>query len=257
MKTIKLNGREIKVYDSIDEMPIVNFQKYNKYLLIDSGIGSDVDSIDEHIIKIAKLIKANDNKKALLELQNMRQNLCMVNSEISPKHLAFAALIHSIDGKELSDLSDDSLKAVLAEINSVKRSKIVELLMWLKKKVSTEIAIYFPENFVKAKDKEVYDKIKARTLLVLDNIINGSNNNEQLELLDNALLNLYSPKCFIGSDSDEIKYDKQFENTCLLIAQKTNLDAKKMTVLQFYNAIDSIKQQAEAELKMRNKHKNK
>ena len=82
MKSIIFNNKIIKVYDSIDEMPIVNFQKYNKYLLIDSGIGSDADDIDAHIVKVAKFIKANDNKKALQELQNLRQNMHMVNSEI-------------------------------------------------------------------------------------------------------------------------------------------------------------------------------
>ena len=77
MKSLLINKKIVRVYDSIDEMPIVNFQKYNKYLLIDSGIGSDADDIDAHIVKIAKFIKANNNKKALQELQNMRQNMYM------------------------------------------------------------------------------------------------------------------------------------------------------------------------------------
>lgn len=110
MKSLLINKKIVRVYDSIDEMPIINFQKYNKYLLIDSGIGSDADDIDAHIVKIAKYIKSNNNRKALQELQNMRQNIYMVNSEISPKYLAFAALIYSIDGKKVDDLSDDGLK---------------------------------------------------------------------------------------------------------------------------------------------------
>ena len=135
MKQMLINKKTICVYDSIDEMPIANFQKYNKYLMIDSGIGSDVDDIDAHITKIAKYIKSKDEKKALLELQNMRQSMYMVNSEISPKYLAFAALIHSIDGKEVSDLSDDGLKALLEEIKQIKHSKVIEFLFWLKKKL--------------------------------------------------------------------------------------------------------------------------
>ena len=135
MKQMLINKKTICVYDSIDEMPIANFQKYNKYLMIDSGIGSDVDDIDAHITKIAKYIKSKDEKKALLELQNMRQSMYMVNSEISPKYLAFAALIHSIDGKEVTDLSDDGLKALLEEIKHIKHSKVIEFLFWLKKKM--------------------------------------------------------------------------------------------------------------------------
>ena len=255
MKNLLINKKVIKVYDSVDEMPIVNFQKYNKYLLIDSGVGSDADDIDAHITRIAKFIKANNNKKALQELQNMRQNMYMVNSEISPKYLAFAALIHSINGKEVNDLSDDGLKALLKEIKEVKHSAIVELLLWLKKKVTFELETYFPGDFVNSKEKEAYDKIKNRTLLVLDSIINDADNAELIEAIDFALINMHNPKSFIGSESVEIKYDKQFESTCLLIAQKTNMDAKKMTVLQFYNAIDNIKSQAEAEAK--SLHKNK
>ena len=135
MKRLIINKKIIQVYDSIDEMPIINFQKYNKYLLIDSGIGSDIDDIDAHILKIAKYIKLNDNKKALQELQNMRQNMHMINSEISPKYLAFASLIYSIDGKVINDLSDSNLKNVLAEIKEIKHSKLVSILAWLKKKL--------------------------------------------------------------------------------------------------------------------------
>lgn len=257
MKNLIVNKKVVRVYDSIDEMPIVNFQKYNKYLLIDSGIGSDADDIDAHIVKIAKYIKSNNNKKALQELQNMRQNIYMVNSEISPKYLAFAALIHSVDGKEVNDLSDDGLKKLLQDLKEVKHSKVIDFLLWLKKKVTSELETYFPGDFVNPKEKEAYDKLKNRTLLVLDSIINDTDNTEQIELIDTMMLNMHTPKVFIGSESVEVKYDKQFESTCLLIAQKTNMDARKMTVLQFYNAIDNIKAQAEAEAKSLKKHKKK
>ena len=65
MRVIKYKDKIIKLYDSIDELPIVNFQKYNKYLLIDSGIGSDLNAFDEHITKIAMSIKSGDPKKLL------------------------------------------------------------------------------------------------------------------------------------------------------------------------------------------------
>lgn len=258
MKTLTINKKIVQIYDSIDEMPITNFQKYNKYLLIDSGIGSDADDIDAHITRVAKFIKANNSKKALQELQNMRQNMYMVNSEISPRYLAFAALIHSIDGKEINDLSDDNLKSILKDLKTIKHSKIIEFLGWLKKKVTTELEIYFPGDFINPKEKDIYDKLKLRTLLVLESMLDDSkNNSQQIESIDILMLNMYSPKVYMGSESVEIKYDKQFENACLLIAQKTSLDAKKMTVLQFYNALDNIKQQLEAESKSIKCHKRK
>nr|DAJ16715.1 MAG TPA: hypothetical protein [Myoviridae sp. ct1TR10] len=125
----------------------------------------------------------------------------------------------------------------------------------VKKKITNELETYFPGDFVNTKEKEAYDRLKNRTLLILDSIINGTDNTEQIELIDATMLSMYMPKVFIGSESVEIKYDKQFESTCLLIAQKTNMDARKMTVLQFYNAIDNIKAQAEAEAKSLTKNK--
>ena len=120
MKTINVRGKIIKLYDSIDDMPIVNFQKYNKYVLLDTGLGSDIDSIDEHIVKLAKHIKSSNAAKAMQELQNLRQNMHMVVCEISPKYMAFAALIHSIDGECITDLSDDNLKYILDKIRDIK-----------------------------------------------------------------------------------------------------------------------------------------
>lgn len=248
MRKVVVQNRRLELYDSIDEMPIINFQKFNKYLLIDSGIGSDVEDIDRHILKIAKLIKA-DPTKAMQELQNMRQNIYMVASEISPKHLAFTALIHSIDGKRVFDYSDENLKSILSGLQQVKRTWLIDLVLELKKKVNSELEAYFPNEFIDVKEKEAYDKLKHRTLLVLEGIKNGTDNSQDIEAIDLSLLSLHKPKSFIGSDSAEVKYDKQFETTCLAIAQETGLDAKTMTVLQFYSSVEHLKQQADARAK--------
>lgn len=249
MKKIILNDKIIRLYDSIDEMPIVNFQKYNKYLLIDSGIGSDADDIDAHITKVAKFINSGDKKSALMELQNMRQNMHMVNNELSPKYLAFAALIYSINDKVQTDLSDENLKDILLSIKEIKHIAVIEFLNWLKKKVSTELELYFPGDFTSVKEKDLYDKLKQRTLLMLDSIENDTDNSESIAELDLILFKASAPKAYVGKESVEIQYDKQFESACFIISQKSGLNAKKLTVLQFYNALDNIKRQLEAESK--------
>lgn len=137
MKTITLNDNVLKLYDDIDELPIVNFQKFNKYMLIDSGVGSDADSIDRHITKLAKLVKSDDKAQALQELQNMRQNMYMIVNNISPIHLAFTALIYSFNGQLITDLSDENLKAILHRLQHAKRSKIVDIVLNFKKKLKT------------------------------------------------------------------------------------------------------------------------
>ena len=248
MKTLFVKGHIIKAYDSIDELPIVNFQKYNKYLLIDSGLGSDVEDIDRHIVTLAKLI-GTDIKKAQQELLNMRQAIVMVNSEISPKHLAFAALVYSIDGQKVTDLSDEGLQAIIDRLRTAKRTWLLDWLFRLKKKLEFELNTYFPENSVSPKEKESFDLIKKRTMLVLKGLTESNKYQAEIEGIDRCLLNLYQPKVFTGAESAEVIYDKNFESSCLLIAQKTSLNPKNLTVLQFYNALEQIKQQIEAESK--------
>lgn len=255
MKTLILNNHRLEVYDSIDELPIVNFQKYNKFMLIDSGVGSDIDDINASILKIVKLMNAGDNHTAVLELQNMRQCMFMINSEISPRYLAFSALIHSINGDVVRDLSDDNLKSILLKIKTIKHSTIIDFIAKFKKKVAIELDTYFPQTFDNVKEKEAYDKLKHRTKLVLDSIIDDKDNANEIETIDVQLLSLHKPKSYSGSNSVEVMHAKQFESSCILISQKLNMDAKRMTTLEFYTAMDSIKKQIEAESKIKGKNK--
>lgn len=249
MKTVIIKNHTIKLYDSIDELPIVNFQKYNKCVLIDSGLGSDIDSVDAHIINVAKYINANDKKQALSELQNMRQNLHMIVSNISPKYYAFAALIHSIDGKEQKDLSDNHLQEIIDELNEMPHGLFENLLLELKKKLSTELETYFPSEFDNAREKEAYSKLKLKILLQLEGIIDECDKSSEIAEIESYLFGLHKPKIFIGKESEEIKYDKQFESACLIISQKTGMNAKSLTVLEFYSALSNLQKQAEAEKK--------
>lgn len=254
MKTITIKNHVIKLYDSIDELPIVNFQKYNKCLLIDSGIGSDVDSVDTHIINVAKYINANDKKKAIAELQNMRQNLHMIVSNVSPKNLAFAALVQSIDGEEQKDSSDNHLQEIIELINEMPHGLFENILFELKKKLSTELELYFPSEFDNAKEKEAFSKLKMELILKLEQIIDETDKSAQIAEVEDSIFKMHKPKNFVGKDSEEIKYDKQFESACMLISQKTGMNAKSMTVLEFYNALTNLQKQAEAERKAYSKN---
>lgn len=254
MKKVIFGKKVVTMYDSIDELPIQNFQKYNKFLLIDSGIGSDIDDIDKHISRIAKYINT-DKKMAMQELQNMRQNLYMISASLSPKYMAFAALIKDIDGKPVEDLSDENLKSIIDELKYVNQSMLSKILEAVKKKIQEELELYFPKEFISAKEKSAYDKIKERTLLVLRGVIDGKDYGKEIADIDDYFFSLYKPGIFIGSESAEIKYDKQFEAMCVLISQKVSLDAHKMTVLQFYNTLNIIQQQLEAEEKAYKHHK--
>jgi hypothetical protein len=249
MKNITLNGHRLCLYEDIDELPIINYQKYNKFMLFDTGIGSDIDAIDQHIVRLARFMRT-DPKRASQELKNLRQSMFMINSEISPKNMSFAALIKSIDGVEVTDHSDENLKSIMAKINHTRQSFISKLVEQIKKKVHAELEAYFPSFFgLDSSSKEVYNLMKKRTQLRLDTIQNGTDHDAECEEILNQILDKYKPKSYDGPNSVEIEFDKTFESSCFLISQKSGADPKSMTVMQYYNALENIKKQSDAEAK--------
>lgn len=240
MREETIGKHRIKIYDSIDELPILRFHKYNKYLLVDSGVGSDLEDADGRFVRAIKYVKT-DPDLAVKELQNLRQLLHLINTTLNPKHLAFATLVVEIDGKPVTDLSDSGLQETLRILNEAKKGWLDWLMELVKKKIDEELSLYFPALFDDARAKEVYDKLRARTLLIVDEIISGQDKLQEVEKIDDYLLSLAKPKTFAGKDSVEIQYDKQFENMNILLAQQLSVKTENMTVLQYYNAFEYLK----------------
>lgn len=235
------------MYDSIEDLPIMRFHKYNKMLLVDAGVGSDLSDFDRHIEKVIRYLNSPTPNMATVELENMRQNIYFIQSEVSPRHLAFAVLVKSINGKPRNDLSDDGLQQTISLFKDVANSEIIAHLEAVKKKIDDELRLYFPRLFDDATLKEYYDKLKQRTIVVLRTIIDGRATEADAKEIDDItaeLITYFNPQTFTGSESVEIRHDRQFENMCLILSQNLHVDPKKFTVLEYYNAFEYIKEQA-------------
>ena len=244
MKTAKIGKHIVEYYDSIEDLPIVRFHKYNKMLLIDAGLGSDLTDFDAHIEKAVAFIQSGDKDNATNELNNLRKAVYFIQNGLSPKYLAFAALVSKVDGNETNDLSDDGLRSVVDTLADTTQKQAVSELDSAKKKIDEELRTYFPAMFDNADEKEFYNMLKARTVATLQNIIENKPQSEwqNVERLTRELLIFAKPPVFDGSESVEIVADKQFERMCLMIAQHLNVDARKYSVLAFYNAFEYLKE---------------
>lgn len=243
MRTAKVNGLKIKIHDSIDELPIKRFHKYNKYMLIDSGVGSDMNDVNEHISKVVRFINKDDKKNASIELENMRQNLYLLQQGISPKHLAFACLVDEINGVKITDFSDDGIHRIQERLGNVKKKWFDKMIESLKKKIDQDLTAYFTGIFEEGNIKEYYDYLKKRMLLQIEQIKTGEDKSEELEGVEDMMFSFFKPRNF-GGGKVEIEYEKEFDSMCLMIAQNLNVDAESMTVRKFYNALEHLKNQA-------------
>lgn len=104
-----LRKHTISLYDSIENLPITLFSKVQKYQLMEQGIGSTIADFDKHFEMIIEFLKHDKKDKAIKELSNIRHLFWHSLNEVNPSHLAFCCFVHSINGKEITDYSENSL----------------------------------------------------------------------------------------------------------------------------------------------------
>lgn len=246
MREFKVGTHKVKVYDSIDDLPMLRFHKYNKMLLVDAGIGSDMQSFDAHIEKVVRYFRNGDAENAGKELENLRQNVYVVLSELSPRNLSFAALVAEVDGKACDDISDEGLERVRQLLNDAPVRDMTTAQAEVKKKIDDDLTLYFPAMFSSVEEREYYDNMKRRTVAVLEQITNGESEEGQrnIEQLTDRMVLAVKPRTFTGRDAFGVRHDKEYEKMCLMIACNLGVDAKRMTVLEYYTANEYLKEMA-------------
>lgn len=243
MKQARIGVCDVEIYDNIEEMPVTRWHKYQKYALIDGGIGSDLSSVDAHIARAATYIKKGEQAKANTELENLRQSIFFVQQGTDLQLLSYACLVKSIDGQECNDLTEEGLQRVIDKIADVPRNTITALFEVVKKKINSEVQAYFPHLLQTSGEKEYADLVRAHTLAVLEDI-QGRGDKQRIEELRDLILTNTNPQTFTGEGNYEIEFDKQFERLSLLLSQRLNIDPKKCSVMEFYNGYEVIKEQA-------------
>ena len=242
MKRQLIGKHKVTYYDSINELPITRFHIYNRMLLVDSGVGSSVSDFDSHLERIMAFLADKKSDDAIQELNNLRQNVYLIQNELTPKHMAFAAIITEIDGKQCNDISDEGLKTTLQLLKDVNIGTIDNEIEEAKKKIEEGLETYFPALFCDSSQKEYYNLLIKRTKLVLKNILEGKDQSEELDRVTNELLTFSKPKSFEGEHSVELAADRQFEKICLIITEHLHCNPKQMTVMEFYSAFDYLQE---------------
>lgn len=242
MKRTRIGLCEAEIYDSIDEMPITRWHKYNKYALLDSGIGGDLSALDGHLQKAVAFIRKGEPDKATIELENLRQSVFLIQNETSPQLLSAACLIKSLDGEECNDLTEEGLRRVIEKLADVPTNLFAAIIVAVKKKMETEMDAYFPTLSTDGKEKEYHDLLRKRTIAVLEGI-NGKDTRKEVRDLTDDLLTSTKPRTFNEKSNYEVDFDKAFERMCVTISQNLNIEPKKCSVLEFYTAYEAVKQQ--------------
>jgi hypothetical protein len=118
MITERLGRHTVKLWETIDELPIDRFTAWNKYMMIDSSIGSTFEEIEtKHLNQLVSII--DDKSKALQQIANLRELVFSVLNKVNYQHHAYCCMVHSIDGEEMTDYSDTGIKEMLKRLDKI------------------------------------------------------------------------------------------------------------------------------------------
>lgn len=116
LKTINLESKTIRIYNSEEELPAFKSSAADLILLKEHGLKPSMPGVMDHVDKIARF--ALDGKPGDLEnaIDNFKMGLLMIINKINYKHLAFGCMIHDIDGEVLTDISEENLSDVILDL---------------------------------------------------------------------------------------------------------------------------------------------
>lgn len=69
---------------------------------------------------------------------------------------------------------------------------------------------------------------------MLNGIIDGKDYTDENEKIDDAIRRSMRIKNFYGNDSEEVKYDTDFEMYCILLSKHTNKHVKELSTKEYF-----------------------
>ena len=123
MIIFKKKKTEVKFYDSIEEMPHRRYMKFNKEMMRANEVGNSMTDVIKRIDRAMGFIQAKESDKAVRELSNARLASSYSQAELEPKGLALAAMVKSINGVEVDDITTSGLQNTLEVLQNIGMSK--------------------------------------------------------------------------------------------------------------------------------------
>ena len=78
---------------------------------------------------------------------------------------------------------------------------------------------------------------KQKIINTLTGIIEGKDYEEENNKIDSRVARTIKVKNFYGRESDELKYDKDFELNCIVLSKHANKPIKECTVREYFSLI--------------------
>jgi len=251
MQEIKLNDSvTIKCYTDADEMPLNRYMAFQKYLLMDSGVGCDMRAVSEHFQRFHQYLAGGMYAEAGKEAENLHFNMFSILERINFQALAFGCRVYAINDEILTDYSEDALLILSERFNEMGLTQgvVKESNDDSKKKIFEALKRYYPEFFPDDVQTEVFVRICRRLELVallIEEEGDEAQINAEIEEIDAYILGLDKPQSFAPEDPENasLKMDLSYMNLVSMMEGNGIHNAAMLPVLSFYARLSYLKKQ--------------
>lgn len=91
--------------------------EYNRYVVLDAGIGSDLESMGGHISRWKTFTKHGKIDEAERELDNFYHNVHFIMSGMNLQCSSFACLVEEVDGVPFTDISQENIEWLVKKLS--------------------------------------------------------------------------------------------------------------------------------------------
>jgi hypothetical protein len=242
----KFKKHEIEIYDSIQNLPILRFQKFNKYQMIASDIGCDFSDYEQRTKKALAFLQKNMVPEAMQELSNRRQLVFNAFNESNPNSRSFAVLVKRIDKQKFVEYAPNDLDLIMQKLNDIgfDYESMFGQLIEVKKKIELELQVYYKNFFPKNSNDEILALRVKRMNLLCDEIITETEVEKPLFEVEKEILENDKPnKWDVWADNNmERILEVDFQKFALNVTELSGLKLKETSTFTFYASVEYLKE---------------
>jgi hypothetical protein len=253
MTEVEINNHKLKLYKSAEELPVLRYSRFQKYQIIESGIGSNIEAVSNHFAKVFEFFAHSMHEEAFNETKNMFYNFNNLLEGNNIQSMSFACLVHSIDGVPFTDVTESGLEELLVKLDTIGVSQeyCTGYVEEVKKKIGNELQLIAPTFFNDADSYELFGFIKNKIALLAkaaqyEEI--PTEIQDRLKEIDAFLAKKNAPDNFDSDDPENVMLtcDTNFEQLCAVLEGNGVSDSRNLTVLQFYVRLEHFRKVAKA-----------
>lgn len=252
MKEITLGSKhKVKIYDSIDEMTVARYHRWNQMMVLNEGIGLTPEGLNGRLANVSRLIDAERADAAKVELHNIAVALSVARAGADMQTRALAATVAEIDGEPTDDLTNDGLDKTVARLQEIiTKGERDGILDAVKKKIDSELSFYYPD--VASGESEQTALMRNIADALLEEVQTGCDNSELIARLRKMIVEVMDVVDYANYERES---DVAFEQMCLSIRETMHTDTKGLTVMEYYAARKSLDERAKEYERITHKNK--